>query len=230
MNNTDLDIIYSVTLNRFVWWLNSSIIELVWQLSEKIIVWLPTINSTSHLKFHDYEIPPEWWLSVTPTKSVDIDVINMLLNNWELNNNIKKVLNTISENENIILATWHISKQEAKKVIDYAINIWIKNIILTHPIYSIFGYTIEEQKEIAKKWVWLEMSAAIDYIDKISIKEIVEQIKTIWPKYFIISSDCWQNFAPWPRDVLNNFCIKLFENWINKDDIELILLNSKKIA
>ena len=229
MNKTDLEIIYSVALNRFVWWLNCSLIELLWQLCSKLIVWLPTINSTSHLKFHDYEIPPEWWLSVNPTRSEDIEPINMLWKDWRLNKDIIKVLEVIKQNPNIILATWHISKKEAKKVIDFALKIWIKNIILTHPIYSIFGYSIEEQKEIAKLWVWLEMSSAMDYIDKISIKKIVNQIKEIWPKYFIISSDCWQSFAPWPSEALNNFCIKLYNNWLSEKDIELMLLNSNKI-
>jgi len=223
-----LQVIYSVTLNQYVWGINKYTVKASSELIGKpIIVRFPTINSRLHLQKHTYEIPPEWvWnKQFVPTLSSEVNPVKILDKSWSLSEETKGVVDTIKKYDNI-LATWHLNVEESKKLITYARKVWARKIIITHPIYHIQNYSIQDQIRFTQQWAMIELPAAMDYLDKIPIDKMIEQINIIWYENYILSSDCWQIFSWLPSEVLNIFCERLYKWWLEKNIIIRMLMNS----
>jgi len=229
-------IIHSVTLSNYLGGFNSDIILASAQLSKKpIIVWFPTIHAENILKDGKYEIPLEWIPKDKRKKfktrlAKEIPGLSILNKKGQIKEEIRGVLRTIKQTKTI-LATGHISWQEAEKLVKTAIKDYkINRVIITHPIYQQIAMPIIVQKELANMGAYIEHCSTMDTIDKIPIKKIASQINKISPKNCIISSDVGQTFSKNPSQALKDFCLKLEKKGISRAEIKKMLVdNPKKI-
>lgn len=218
---TDLILIGSVTLNNYVGGLNPDVIYATASiLDNPIIVWFPTINSQQFLRNSKYEIPPEWIGGNLKSRlSKDIKPVKVLDENNELKEDTRKVLKAIKEND-CILATGHLSYKESEKLVEEAVKMGIKRIIVTHPIYPPINMPIEMQKKLSRyEGVYMEQTFAMYLIDKIPIEKIAEQIKQIGAENCIISTDVGQINSPSPSKAMEIFTELLLQNGISKPEI-----------
>lgn len=223
-DESDLILIGSVTLNNYVGGLNPDAIYASAKLSSKpIIVWFPTINAENFLKKSKYEIPPEWVGKGFKSRlSTEVKGIKIIDGNGKLTEETKTVLKAIKDN-NCILATGHVSWEEAKVLVIEACKIGIRKIIVTHPVYQLIDMPIKVQKELAEyDGVYIEQNYAMYSIDKIPIEKIAEQIKAIGAEKCIITSDMGQIISPSPSEALEKFTELLKQQGITEEELRLM--------
>ncbi len=225
-------VINSVTLNHYVGGFNPDAIRASSELSPRpIIVWFPTIHAENILKRQKFEIPTEWIGPILKKKiklrpSVDIKGLSVFDNRGEIKEEVRRVLNTIKKCR-AILATGHISWQESRALVNFAIQeVGLKKVIITHPIYQKIDMPIEVQKELAKAGAFIEQCFSMYSIDKIPIKQIVSQIKQVGPENCILSSDVGQSFNPNPSEALKKFIYLLKEEKITDEEIKIMLVTN----
>lgn len=222
----NIKLIGSITLNNYVGGMNANAVRASAELGGRIIVWFPTINAENFLKSSEYEIRPEWVNNkdFKPRLSKDVSPVKIIENN-QLTKETIEVLNVI-KGYDCILATGHISSQEAEMLVKKAKEIGIKRIIVTHPIYQLIDMPVEKQKELADLGAYLEMCVSMYTIDKIPIEKIVEQIKFVGAKRVILSSDVGQTFSKNSSEALEDFSNLLLSKGITEDEIKQMLINS----
>ncbi len=218
----DMLLIGSVTLNRAVGGLNPEAILASAKISDRpLIVWFPTISAANFLAKSKHEIPSEWvGGSFQSRLSSEVKGISLLDNQRRLVPEARSVIQMI-RNTDCILATGHVSWQEARSLVEEALVIGIRKIIITHPIYQLIAMPVEVQKELSgNKGVYVEHNYAMYSIDKIPIADIVKQIKYVTPKKCIISSDVGQPRSPSPSSALRTFAKLLREDGLSNEDIQ----------
>lgn len=232
MEKEDLVLVGSVTLNNYVGGLNPDAVYASAKISRlPIIVWFPTINAQNFLNRSDYEIPPEWVGSGFRSRlSNEVKGICVIDNKGKLTEDTTKVLQAIKDNE-CILATGHISWQEARCLVNEAVSMGIKRVIVTHPIYQLINMPLEVQKELAlNDGVYIEQTFAMYSIDSIPIGRIVKQIKALGAENCIISSDVGQVNSPSPSEALKTFAELLLKKGITEDELRIMgEVNPKKL-
>ena len=194
------------------------------QLSKRpIIVWFPTINSENFLKRSSHEIPSEWvGKGFVSRPSHEIRGISIVNKKGVLTDETIQVLKAIKEN-NCILATGHVSWQEAKLLVESALKMGINKIIVTHPIYQLIDMPVEIQKELVQgKGVYLEHNFAMYLIDKVPIEKIAEQIKYVGADNCILSSDMGQINSPAPSEALKKFTELLNQEGITEEELKIM--------
>jgi hypothetical protein len=219
---SELKIIYSVTLNNCVGGLNSDIVYSI----GKGIIWFPTISADNYLRKSKYEIRHEWVNdpNFKPKLSKDVKVVKVT-ENGKLTDKAISVLNAIKDIGSV-LATGHISWQESKLLVEEAIRLGIKKIIVTHPIYPLIDMPLDVQKEIADKGAFIEQCYSMWKIDNIPIEKIVKQIKFIGADRCIISSDVGQVFSKNPSESLEEFIEVLMGKGVTEKEIIMMCIEN----
>jgi predicted TIM-barrel fold metal-dependent hydrolase len=96
---------------------------------------------------------------------------------------------------------------------------------LNHPEYIING-TIEEQKELAQRGVFIEHLAIFMYPmwpTKAGINGIVEMIKAVGPEKTVLATDLGQVHNPPPWEGLRMFLRVLLEKGIPKEHLKKMI-------
>ncbi len=218
-----------IVLNNPVGGLNPEAIRAVALISDKpIVVWLPTTNSEQFLKNSKYELAPEWLKGKKVPLRLAKDVKPVVVTKaGRLTAPAKRVIETIADVD-AVLATGHISWQEAMVVVEYALARGVKRIVITHPIYQRIAMPIEKQKELAAKGCFIEQCYSMFAIDDIPIKKIAEQIKAVGAERVILSSDVGQAFSPSPSQALFEFSNLLLKEGVSLDKLERMLVANPK--
>lgn len=226
-----LAIFGGLVLNNFVGGLNTEAIYAMSTIAQHpFIVWFPTIHADNFLRQSMYEIAPEWVKNknIIARKATAVVPVIITKNN-KLTPEAIKVLYTIKQC-NAVLATGHISWEESLLLVDKALAVGIKNIVITHPIYQRVGMPIRVQKSLAQRGCFIEQCYSMYSIDKITIEALVEQIQDIGYKSIILSSDVGQTFSPAPSDALYKFAKILHEKGIKEDTLhQMLVKNPKKL-
>ncbi|RJQ37472.1 hypothetical protein C4559_03580 [Candidatus Microgenomates bacterium] len=221
----------SIVLNNSIGGLNRQAIYSACIISDNpIFVWFPTINAENFLRKNEFEIAPEWvnQKGFKARKAQNIKPVLILENNT-LTKEAVNTLKMIKKCE-AILATGHISWKESEKLVEQAIKLSIKSIVITHPIYQSINMPIEIQKILAKKGCFIEQSFSMYSIDKIPMEKIAEQIEKVGYKSIILSSDVGQKFSPSASEALLEFATLLKKEGItNKELFEMLVNNPKRL-
>jgi len=226
--NTDF-FIGSVTLNNFVGGVNLDLLYADANITNApFVVWLPTIHAENYLKKSEWEIRKEWVMDpdFKPRKSETIRPVK-IFEEGRLTKDILGLLEYVRDS-NCVLATGHISWQESESVVERALSMGSRKVVVTHPIYQLIDMPIEVQKKLAKMGAYIEHSYAMHSIDKISYNEIVNQIKEVGPKHCILSSDVGQPFSPNPDAALSDFAASLIERGLTYDEIYQMLVDNPR--
>ena len=231
---TGVDLIGSVTLNYFMGGFNRSAIYASSVMSRKrpIVVWLPTIHAENHLlqNSSEYEIPPEWIKDpeFRPRNKDRLKAIRVT--DWA-NNLIRKMnecLETMAE-MNCILATGHVSWQEAEKVALSALDMGVKTII-THPMQRDIAMPLDVQARLAKAGAFIEY-CHIMYLDRDNpqdypLKDQVNCIREIGAEQVIISSDAGQVSNPSSSESLSQYIGLLADNGLGEDEFRAAVIDN----
>lgn len=226
--NNKLKLIGSIVLNNSVGGMNPDAIYAQTLLTNNpFIVWFPTIHARNFLENNKFEIPPEWFKNKHQsrlTKNImPVDVIK----NGKLSKDTLEVLKLIKK-YNLVLATGHLSWRESVLLIDYALNMGIKKIIITHPIYQSIKMPLNVQKMFAFAGCFIEQSYSMYSIDKIPLDQIIKQIKYVGAASTILSSDVGQAFSPSSSEGLLKFVSKLNRYGFTENEFKRMLSDNPR--
>jgi len=234
----ELDLIGSITLNYFMGGFNQSAIyaSSVMSGEQPIVVWLPTIHAENHLVQNKskYEIPPEWIKDPTFKPRYKDNLRAIKVTDWAENiiRKMNECLETMAEMK-CVLATGHVSWQEAERVALAALDMGIPTII-THPMQRDIAMPLDVQVKLAEKGAYIEY-CHIMYLDRDNpgdypLAEQVVCMEEIGADKLVISSDAGQCKNPKSSESLGEFIGLLADNGMDEDVFETILVkNPKKI-
>lgn len=225
----DLLLFGSVTLNNAVGGLNPEAIYASSLIADKpIIIWFPTINAENFLSQSEFEIAPEWVKKkdFKARRAKEVRPV-AVTKNGKLTDQAVSILRATKKCK-AVLATGHISWKESVTLVEEAVRIGVKQIVVTHPIYQRIAMPVDVQETLAKRGCFMEQSYSMYSIDKIPIAEIAKQIEEVGIKSVILSSDVGQTFSPSPSEAMLRFGKLLSNQGISEDELFIMMVKNPR--
>jgi hypothetical protein len=141
---------------------------------------------------------------------------------------LEEILHYIVQ-EDMVLATGHTSVADIFQLLDMARSIGLSRIIINHPLTSVVGASLDEQKEMAK-YAYLEhcFVACMSLHDGLDPKKIAESIEVVGAKNCIMATDFGQPHNPSPVNGFKLFIKTMQELGISKNEILLMSSNNPR--
>jgi predicted metal-dependent phosphotriesterase family hydrolase len=199
-----------------------------------IFVWFPTVHAENHLVHNksDYEIPPEWVKdpNFKPRNKYDLKAIKVTDWAGKLIRKADACMKTIKD-MGCVVATGHVSWQEAKRLAEECIARDIK-VIVTHPMQRDIAMPPEVQVELAKNGAFIEY-CYIMYLDRdhsqdYPLEEQVRCMKAIGFDRVSLTSDGGQKRNPGPTDSLKAYIKLLEQHGVQKKEFRKMLVENPK--
>ncbi len=215
-----------LALNNPTGGLNPEAVKVSLKLGAKII-WMPTVDSEERERHKEY-IEMFNLASEPGTKR-----ISLLDQSQALKKELADILELIIEHD-AILATGHISKTEARILVEEAGKLGVKKIMLTHPLSPMLAYTIDEIKALINKGVSM---VEFDFFSTtnaaghpISKETIAGAIKAIGARNAVMTTDGGQRSNPGPVEMLKTFTAAMRELGITEEDIKTMVCRNPAAA
>jgi hypothetical protein len=212
----------TISLNSATGGINPTAVEIAARSGAKL-VWFPTCDSAheqKHVFTNDPNTKLPYWARIIlqlKEEGIAIPVIS-IVKDGKLTNETIEVIDIIAKHE-LILATGHISHEEAFMLVKTASERGVKRIIITHVDFPTTFYTIEEQKEFGKYGAVMEHCYTTWATGKVTFEETLAQIKALGADRVLLSTDLGQQGACYPDEGLSAFAEKLLNSGISETDI-----------
>lgn len=226
----DCDAIGTLTLNSSVGGINPAAVEMACRSGIKL-VWFPTCDSENEQSFvfgGEEKILPYWAKILIQLKEEGISNPTIsIIKDGRLTDDTLQVLDIIAKYD-IILATGHLSHEEAFLLVQEAKARGVKRIVITHATFPNTFYTVEEQKEFIKCGAYIEHCYTTFATGKTDFQVMLEQIRGIGADHVILSTDLGQKTAKYPDEGLQEFGEKLMENGFTEEDIHKMVVENPR--
>jgi hypothetical protein len=213
-----------IVLNYAVGGFNLEAVEQALLLGAKI-VWMPSVDAALTIeKVHVSQETP-WLLAVVKQREPEkgLSVLNEWPSGDSLRSDVRDILKLIAEKD-AVLDTCHLSAHECAVLIDEALAIGVKRIIVTHPNCSVNPMTLNEQKELAAKSDHVYLSYAflpcMPLFDRQHPKVIAEMMHGVGFDRCMIFSDFGQIVNPPPVEGYKMFVASLLALGVSHEDIK----------
>jgi hypothetical protein len=210
-----IKVIGSVCLDYEVGGLNPNAVMTGANLGAKV-VWMPTFSSKNSINMMRKQ--------GLPLQGEGISILNK---EGILVPEVERILQIIKKYD-MVLATGHISPQEAFVLFDKAQEMGIKRMIITHPTDAEFlerPYTVEELQKMARIGAYSEFTLVGLLPNEFCHDpvKIVKTIKAIGPEHCIISTDLGQPQNPLPVEGMRMFIATLLHHGLTQKEVEQIV-------
>ena len=227
----------SVTLNHYLGGLNPFALRASLGMQHNgrqllKMVWMPTVHAAAHLAVRKadgetYDVPPEWTgglITGTPVEQVP----PICLTDSAVQNDLKEILRIIADND-LILATGHISKEEVFHLVPLARSLGVEKIILTHPAYETTELTVEEILRLtALGGVYAEESYALMPIDDLTPADVAAYIRGVGAEHTIMTTDLGQRNRMSCGEGMTLFASLMEAEGISSDDIRIMAVDNPR--
>lgn len=220
MVSSDLTLIGGIVLNRAVGGFNPEAVEKALLLGARI-VWMPSTDAMLTIeKVHVTRETPWFAAAVKHTDPAEGLSIFEAGSDTRIRSDLEEILKLIAE-KNAVLDTCHLSARECSLLIDRARDIGVRKIIVTHPNCSINLMTIDEQKALAEKDVYLSYAflPCMPLFDRQHPKEIVQMMSAVGFDRCLMFSDFGQPVNPSPVEGYKMFVASLLALGVDRQDI-----------
>ena len=215
---TGFSVFGGVALNWHVGGLNKYAVECAAKLGAKQ-VWMPTTHSANYLKYVNH-VP--MFAKAMPK---DVKGITILKEDGSLVSEVGPILRVIAQN-NMILATGHLSPVEGIKLIREAKNAGVEKVVVTHPAASFVNYSAEQMREALNAGAtFLEHvfnDCTPQVADPLPPGSLGDAIKAIGPEYCIMSTDSGQVVNPPPVKVMTRYIQEMLDYGFSEREIQIM--------
>lgn len=225
----DCDAVGTITLNSSVGGINPTAVEMAARSGAKL-VWFPTCDS-AHEIAHVFDGNPNkklpyWAQIIIQMKDAGIQapVINILEEDGTLKKMVLDVLDIIARYD-MILATGHVSHEEAFALVSEAKNRGVKKIVVTHVDFPTTYYTVEEQKRFVEMGAVMEHCYTTWATGKVEFEVTKEMIREIGPANCILATDLGQKTALYPDEGLLEFAKRLYDDGFTAEEIRTMTVD-----
>lgn len=226
------DAIGSITLNSAVGGINPPAVEMAAR-DECKLVWFPTCDS-EHEMAHQFNGDPNkklaFWASVVlemKEAGIKTPTINLLDENGNLKPEVYDVLDIIARYD-MILATGHISHEEAYKLVAAAAERNVKKIVISHVTFPTTNYSIEDQKMFISYGAKVEQCYTTWKTGKVEFDVLADQIRQVGPENCVIATDLGNTSLGYPDEGLVEFAEKLLEKGFTEEEVRTMFVHNSR--
>lgn len=226
------DAVGTITLNSAVGGLNPTAVEMAARGGVKL-VWFPTCDNEHEMAYQFDGNPNKkraFWASIIlemKEQGIVTPTLNCLDESGELKQEVLDILDIIARYD-MILATGHISHEEAFKLVPEAAKRGVKKIVVTHVSFPTTHYTIEEQKMFASYGAKCEHCYTTFKTGKEDFSVIADMIKAVGAKNCIIGTDLGNTKLCYPDEGMYEFGEMLLEAGLSEDDIRMLAVTNPR--
>ena len=228
----ECDAVGAITLNSSVGGINPTAVEMAARSGAKL-VWFPTCDS-AHEIAHVFDGNPNkklpyWAQIIIQMKEAGISAptIRILDETGSLKPEVYSVLDIIAKYD-MILATGHISHEEAFALVAEAKERGVKKIVITHVDFPTTFYTVEEQQRFVELGAVIEHCYTTWATGKVDFEVTKKQIQEIGTENCVLSTDLGQKTALYPDEGLLEFARRLYEAGFSEKQIRTMTVENPR--
>lgn len=217
----------TITLNNAMGGFNPMAVEMAARMGAKI-VWFPTVDAKNQFDFlncnRDVAAP---YGAVADNKTLKRHPLTVM-ENGHLRDDVYEVIEVIKQN-NMVLATGHISVEESALLIREAARKGVQKIVLTHAEFPATLASIAFQKECVKQGAFIEHNYLQIACGETEWDIALEGIRAIGAEHILICSDGGQTSSVPPDEAIVIYCKKLLEQGMSESDIMTIFVKNTSL-
>lgn len=214
----------SLVLNHEVGGLNVAAVETAINMGVNMI-WLPTISTENHHVSHEKQ-GLKFPASKKKIDTLPRGYIDLVDGEGRVTDGLKRVLQVIAKDKNVILGAGHGTASEINAIIREAQLAGIEKIVVNHPTYMIDA-SLDQMSEWAASGVYMEFGACtcdpISSICNVEVDQTVATIRSIGIDHVTLASDYGQISNPHPVEGLKHFAELLLSKGFTVDELEIMM-------
>lgn len=230
-----IDVLGALTLNASVGGLNPVAVEIAGRQGARI-VWLPTVDCVnqrdSRAQAPEGATPPMWAqlqddLAAQGIMAPAIEVVDA---DGRVVPAMREVLMVIAKHD-MVVATGHLSGPEIAAVVEAAVEVGVRRIVVTHPEFTSQQLSVDVQRSLAERGALMERCFTTPHSGKVTWDLFYENIRAVGPEHSVLSTDLGQPFNPPVEDGLALMADRLLQNGFSEDEVHLMAVeNSCRVA
>jgi hypothetical protein len=232
----ETDALGAIVLNRAVGGMNPLAVEIAAREGART-VWLPTVDSVNESGERDHAPKPgakvPVWIRLQlelREQGIEIEPVLVVDQGGAPLAPTRAVLERIAHHE-LVLATGHISRDEIFAVVDAALAIGVRQIVITHPEFPSQDLGVEDQRALAQRGALLERCFTTPHTGKISWERWIDNIRAAGPEHSVLSTDLGQVFNPPVQDGMALMVDRLLEAGFDEQEVHrMAVVNSRRVA
>jgi len=183
-------------------------------------IWMPTVDAAAHVAVYG---PMGGFNHQKNDLRLPRPGISILDENGRLRPEAKVIVELVKEAD-AIMGTGHLSRAEIFALTDFAVELGLKKLLITHPEFNPPALSIEDQKGLAARGARLELCGGNLYpIPGVGdIDDYRRIIAEAGAGSVILTSDAGQPRKSWPAEVLRVFGQCLLEKGVSQEEIRLM--------
>ncbi|MPM25732.1 hypothetical protein SDC9_72232 [bioreactor metagenome] len=217
-NKQGVEVYSAICLNNSVGLFNLNAVDIAVNMGAKI-VYFPTVSAKNHIDHHKGGFVGSGKASVPETPVVYVDEKGVM------DPKAVEVLKYLAEKD-VVLGTGHGNAWEIDHLVEKAVELGVKRILVNHPHYHI-GATYEQMSKWAAMGAYIELNVCVftagsklgDRDDQV----LADMLKAVPLDRMILDSDLGQVNNGSPVEGMYNFIQHLMKNFgLTREDIDLI--------
>ena len=213
-----VEIYSSMALNNSMGLFNLMALDAAINMGAKII-YFPTVSSKNHIDHHKGNFVGSGKMSVPETPVVYVD------ENGVMDPAAVECLKLIAEKD-VVLGTGHGTAWEIDHLVEKALEVGVKRILVNHPQFHI-GASYEQMTKWAKLGAYIEMNVCVftsgSKLGSLDDQVIADMLKAVPLEQMILDSDMGQNGNGSPVEGMYRFIRLLMDKFgLSEEDINLI--------
>ena len=213
-----VEIYSSMCLNNSMGLFNLMALDAAINMGAKII-YFPTVSSKNHIDHHKGNFVGSGKMSVPETPVVYVD------ENGVMDPAAVECLKLMAEKD-VVLGTGHGTAWEIDHLVEKALEVGVKRILVNHPQFHI-GASYEQMTKWAKLGAYIEMNVCVftsgSKLGSLDDQVIADMLKAVPLEQMILDSDMGQNGNGSPVEGMYRFIRLLMDKFgLSEEDIKLI--------
>jgi Family of unknown function (DUF6282) len=231
----DVRVLGTITLNQGVGGLNALAVEIAAREGARI-VWMPTFDSKAETAGRTEPKPgdnvPQWAKFQHELRELGLGAAAVEVTDADgaVLPETRDVLRAIARH-GLVLATAHLSRDDAVAVVDAAFEEGVQTVVITHPEFTSQQFTIEEQVAFVEKGCLIERCLSTPWSNKTTFEHVFDGVREVGLENNFFSSDFGNPDYPPVEDGLALWADKLLEAGFQEDDVHsMIVQGSQRVA
>ena len=225
----------AIVLNRAVGGMNAIAVEIAGREGART-VWMPTVDSANERE-HLAAMGPDANLPVWAKlefelrdAGIDADPVAVVDADGAVLPETRDVLAAIARND-MVLATGHLSHEEAGAVVDAAFDAGVRNVVVTHPDFPSQNMPVHQQVELAGRGAFVERCFTQPHTGKCSWEQWVDGIRAVGAERTVLSTDLGQVKNPPVEDGLPLMAARLLDAGFSEQEVRtMAVTNTRRVA
>jgi hypothetical protein len=225
----------AITLNRAVGGMNPIAVEIAGREGART-VWMPTVDSANERQ-HLAAMGPDANLPVWAKlefelrdAGIDADPVAVVDSEGAVLPETRDVLAAIARND-MVLATGHLSNDEAGAVVGAAFEAGVRTVVITHPDFPSQNMPVDQQVELGGRGAFVERCFTQPHTGKCSWEQWMDGIRAVGAEQTVLSTDLGQIKNPPVEDGLPLMAARLLDAGFSEEEVRtMAVTNTRRVA